>query len=386
MAAKNYYEVLGVPEDADPAAIKKTYRQLARRYHPDKNPGDKQAEERFKEISAAYQVLSDPDKRKQYDQMRRMASAGAGPGGFGGFGPGGFGAGGYGAGGPGGTWQTIEVEDLESMFGGGGAGGLGDLFASIFGGRGRARPGAGPEPRRGADRRLEVAISFEVAARGGEIAVTVPLEEECSRCHGSGGEPGSTVQTCPQCGGSGAVTLQRGGFAVQRPCPRCYGRGHLVEKPCTKCGGDGSVTERRRVKIRVPAGIEDGGRIRLRGKGEAGAAGGPPGDLILTARIKPHRFFRRDGRNIHVTVPLTITQAILGSKIRVRTVHGTKVQLTIPPGTQSGTRFRLRGQGIRHGDETGDQFVEVTVKVPENLTDEERELVEKLAQSEEAKA
>jgi molecular chaperone DnaJ len=371
MAAKDYYQTLGVSEGAEADAIKKAYRQLARRYHPDKNPGDKQAEETFKEISAAYQVLSDPDKRRQYDQMRRMAAAGGGAGGFRGFDPGGPGAGG---------WQTIDVEDLESIFGGQG-GGLGDLFSSIFGGRARARPRGAPEPRRGADRQLELAVSFEVAARGGEIAVTVPLETECPRCHGNGAEPGSPVQTCPQCAGSGMVFLQRGGFSVQRPCPRCYGRGTLVEQPCRQCGGDGSVTERRQVKIRVPAGIEDGGKIRLRGKGEAGVAGGPPGDLLLTVRVKPHRFFRRDGLDVHVAVPVTIAQAILGTKLRVRTVHGTKVQLTVPPGTQSGTRFRLRGQGLRAGDRAGDQYVEVTVKVPEKLTDEERELVEKLAQS-----
>ncbi len=380
MAGKDYYEVLGVPEDAGQDAIKKQYRQLARRYHPDKNPGDKEAEERFKEISGAYQVLSDPEKRKQYDQMRRMAASG-GPGGFGGFGPGGFRAGG-----PAGGWQTIEVdnlEDLESIFGGG-SGGFGDLFASIFGGRARARARAEPVPRRGADRRVEVAISFAVAARGGKITVTVPLEEECPRCRGTGGEPGSSVQTCPQCGGTGQVSLTRGGYAVQRPCPRCYGRGTLVERPCARCGGDGSVTERRKIKVRVPAGIEEGERIRLRGKGEPGVAGGPPGDLLLAVRIKPDRFFRRDGLNVHVTVPLTVTQAILGTKIRVRTVRGTRVQLTIPPGTQSGTRFRLKGQGIGKGDRVGDQYVEVTVQVPEKLSDEERELVEKLAQAAES--
>src|SRR5688572_5342176 len=372
MAAKDYYQTLGVSEDADQDAIKKAYRALARRYHPDKNPGNPQAEETFKEISAAYSVLSDPQKRSQYDQMRKMAAAGAGAGGFHGFGPGG----------PAGGWQTIDIEDLESIFGSEG-GGLGDLFSSIFGGGGRARTRTreAPEPRRGADRQVEVAISFEVAARGGEVAVTVPLEEECPRCHGSGGEPGSSVQTCPQCGGSGLVSLSRGGFAVQRPCPRCYGRGTLVERPCGRCGGDGSVTQRRKVKIRVPAGIEDGGRIRLRGKGEPGVAGGPPGDLLLVVRIKPHRFFRRDGLDTHVTVPITITQAILGTKIRVRTVHETKVQLTVPPGTQSGTRFRLRGQGIHAGQQTGDQYVEAVVKVPEELSEQERELVEKLAQS-----
>jgi molecular chaperone DnaJ len=365
MAAKDYYRVLGVAETADQDAIKKAYRQLARRYHPDKNPGNKEAEERFKEISAAYQVLSDPEKRRQYDQMRVMAAAGAGPGGFG------FGT-------PGGSWQPIDLEDLESIFGGGG-GGLGDLFASIFGGRPRAR--ARPEPRRGTDRHIEIAVSFEVAARGGEIAVTVPLEQECSRCRGSGGEPGSTIHPCPQCGGSGQVSLNRGGFVVQRPCPRCLGRGVLVDTPCKRCGGEGSVTTRRRIRVRVPAGIEDGGRIRLRGRGEAGPAGGPMGDLYLVVRVKPHAFFRREGLDIHCTVPINVTQAMLGTKVRVRTVHGKRVELKIPPGTQSATRFRLRGQGIRRGDKVGDQIVEIVIAMPEELSEDEREMVEKLAQT-----
>lgn len=371
MAAKDYYQVLGVPEDADQDTIKKTYRRLARRYHPDKNPGDKEAEERFKEISAAYQVLSDPEKRQQYDQMRQMATAGAGAGGFGGFG--GF------RGGPGAGWQTIEVDDLESIFGGGG-GGFGDLFSSIFGARGRARQRA-PEPQKGPDRHVEVAVSFELAARGGEIVVTVPLEEECPRCHGTGGEPGSRIQPCPQCGGVGTVTLQRGGFSVQRPCPRCYGRGTLVDKPCQRCDGEGTTTVRRRIKVRIPAGIEDGGKIRIRGKGEPGPGGGPPGDLILSVRVKPHRFFRRDGLDIHTTVPINIAQAMLGTKIRVRTIDGQMLELKVPPGTQSGTRLKLRGKGIKAGDRVGDQYVEIMLKVPEELSEEERELVEKLAQS-----
>lgn len=373
MAGKDYYQILGVPETADSEAIKKSYRQLARRYHPDKNPGDKEAEEKFKEISAAYTVISDPEKRRQYDQMRKMASAGAGSDGFGGYG-------GFRPGGDPGAWQSINVEDLESIFGRQG-GGFGDLFSSIFGSRGRTQTRAAPQPQRGADRIVEVAVSFEVAAKGGEIHVTVPIEDACPRCHGSGAEPGSPVQTCPQCGGAGMVTLQRGGFAVQRPCPRCYGSGTLIAQPCRRCHGEGTVTERRRIKVRVPAGIEDGGRIRIRGKGEAGVASGPPGDLFLIVRIKPHRFFRREGLDIITSVPITITQAMLGTKIRVRTIHGKKVELKVPPGTQSGTRLRLKGQGIRVGDQVGDQYVEVVVKVPEELTDEERELVEKLAQS-----
>ncbi|MBA3583903.1 MAG: molecular chaperone DnaJ [Gemmatimonadetes bacterium] len=364
MAAKDYYQTLGVSDGASADEIKKSYRKLARKYHPDANPNDATAEERFKEISAAYQVLSDPEKRRQYDQMRKAGAAG-----FGGFRPGGPGAGG--------DWQSIDLEDLQGM---GGLGGLGDLFASMFGGRGRAQGPAAQTRRRGADRQVEVRVAFATAARGGEISVSVPLEEECPRCGGKGAEPGTPVQTCPQCGGSGQVSLVQGGFAVQRPCPRCYGRGTLVETPCRECGGDGSVTRQRQIKVKIPAGTEDGERIRLRGKGEPGQAGGPPGDLYLTVRVREDRFFRREGLNVLCTVPINAVQAMLGTKIRVRTIHGTKLELGIPAGTQSGTRFRLREQGVRQGDRVGDQYVEIAITVPEELSDEERHLVEELGQ------
>jgi molecular chaperone DnaJ len=367
VAAKDYYQVLGVPKDADPDAIKKAYRKLARKYHPDANPDDPAAEERFKEISEAYRVVSDPDKRKQYDAMR-TAGAGAGFGGGPG-GPGGFGQG------PGGQWQTIDLEDLAGAEGFG----FGDLFSAIFGGR-RGRGAGAPRPHKGADRRLDVRVSFEVAARGGEIEIRVPLEVECPRCEGKGAEPGTPVETCPQCGGTGSVSLVQGGFAVQRPCPRCYGRGTLIQEPCAKCRGEGSVTEKKRVKVRIPAAIEEGERIRLRGKGEPGPAGGPPGDLVLTVRIKPDRFFRREGLDLHCTVPITIVQAMLGAKIRVRTIHGKKAEVRVPPGTQSGTRLRLKGQGLERDGRKGDQYVEIKVKVPEKLSDEERDLVEQLGQ------
>ncbi|MGH7566450.1 MAG: molecular chaperone DnaJ [Gemmatimonadota bacterium] len=371
MAAKDYYQVLGVSQDADPDTIKKAYRKLARKYHPDANPDDPSAEERFKSISEAYRVVSDPEKRKQYDAMR---TAGAG-GGFGGGPGGGFGGFGFDQGGAAGEWRTVDLGDLAGAEGFN----LGELFSSIFGGR---RPGGGgaPQPRKGADRRIDVRVSFQVAAKGGQIEIRVPLEVECPRCRGKGAEPGTPVETCPQCGGSGNVSLIQGGFAVQRPCPRCYGRGTLIEEPCSKCRGEGSVTERKRVKVRIPALTEDGHRIRMRGQGEPGSAGGPPGDLILTVRVKSDRFFRREGLDIHCTVPISIVQAMLGAKIRVRTIHGTKVQVRVPPGTQSGTRLRLKGQGLENADTKGDQYVEIHVKVPEKLTDEERELVEQLGQ------
>lgn len=367
MAAKDYYEVLGVSPDADASEIKSTYRKLARKHHPDTNPDDPGAEERFKEISEAYRVLSDPERRQQYDQMRSMGARGfAGRAG---------GRGAPGAGGAPGGRQSIDLEDLE------GFGGFSDLFSSIFGQqRSRPRGRARPEPRRGADRRIEVDVPFETAVNGGEITVEIPLEEDCPRCEGTGAEPGTSVETCPRCGGSGQVSLVQGGFTVQRPCPVCAGRGAHIETPCRTCRGEGTVARRRKVKVKVPAGVEEGDRIRLRGKGEPGPAGGPAGDLFLTVGVRPHRFFRRDGLDIRCEVPISVVKAILGTKIRVRTVHGKKVEVKVPPGTQSGARLRLRGMGVRDGDRAGDQIVEIRVEVPETLTDEERELVEQLGE------
>lgn len=368
MPAKDYYQTLGVPLDADADRIKKAYRALARENHPDANPDDPGAEERFKEVSEAYRVLSDPEQRQRYDRMRKAGSAGFG--GFRGRGPAGRGGGG---------WQQVNLEDLEDLEGLGG-GAFSDLFSSIFGGRMGGGPRRGPEPRKGPDRQVDVRISFEVAARGGKVTIRVPMEETCPRCEGRGNEPGTPVQTCPQCGGSGQISLVQGGFAVQRPCPRCYGRGTLVETPCRECHGEGTVTRRRQVKVRVPAGTEAGERIRMRGKGEPGVAGGPPGDLFLTVRIKPDSFFRRDGLDIHCTVPIGVSQAMGGTKIRVRTIHDQKVELTVPPGTQGGTRLRLKGQGIEKGDRVGDQFVEIQIRVPDvsDLTEEERVQLEQL--------
>ena len=227
---------------------------------------------------------------------------------------------------------------------------------------------------------MEVGIAFKTAAAGGEVTLQLPLEETCPRCQGSGAEPGSKVETCPQCGGTGQVSLVQGAFAVQRPCPRCTGRGTIVEKPCRTCGGDGSLSRSRRVKVKIPAGIEDGERIRLKGKGEPGVGGGPPGDLYLVVRVKPDRFFSRDGLDIHCTVPITAFQAMLGTRIRVRTIRGSKVELRIPPGTQGGTKLRVKRQGIEVGDRRGDMYVEIEITVPEKLTEEERARVEELAQ------
>lgn len=372
-ATKDFYEVLGVKEKATPDEIKKAYRKLAKKFHPDANPGDPQASERFKEIGEAYSVLSDSEKRKQYDQMKRLGAFGFG----GGAGRGPYTrppGGGYGTpGGPGGG--TFSFEDL-SGFGSG----LSDLFSSIFE-RGRRETGA---PRRGPaqGRNVEylVEVSFETAVRGGRITINVPITEECASCGGSGAAPGTGTKTCTECRGSGTVAFGQGGFAVKRPCPACMGRGTIPEKPCPSCDGTGTVRQTRKIQVAVPKGVEDGSKVRLSGQGERGKMGGKPGDLIITFKVKPHRFFRRKGLDLEVTIPINIAQATLGSKIRVRTIDGKKVMLRIPPGTQTGTRFRVRGQGVERGGRVGDLFVEVKLEVPETLTGEAKRIMEEFAE------
>lgn len=371
-SGKDFYKVLGVSEKATPEEIKKAYRRLAKENHPDANPDDASAAERFKEVGEAYGVLSDAEKRKKYDQMRRFgaftgaARGGPRPGGSAGPAGGGF-----------------SFDDLGNF------GGLGDIFSSIFdrGGRG-AEPAAGDGGRRGAERRRKgedveyvVDISFEKAALGGKVTITVPITEECVTCGGSGAKPGTPVKTCGECGGSGTVSFGQQGFAVNRPCPACYGRGRIPEQPCASCVGRGEVRQERRISVNVPAGTEDGQKLRLTGQGERSTSGGAAGDLLLTFRVKADRFFRREGLDIHARVPINIVQAALGSKIKVRTIHGSRVVLRIPPGTQNGTKFRVRGQGIEKGNRRGDQIVEVDVQVPEKLSAEERDAMEKFAET-----
>jgi molecular chaperone DnaJ len=370
--SKDYYKILGVSESADRDEIRKAYRKLAKEYHPDANPGDEAAADRFKEIGEAHAVLSNEKKRKQYDQMRKLGAFGFGPrrGGAGAR-PGGRGPGA--AGEPGG----FSFDDL------GGIGGLGDLFSSIFD-RGRRDGGTGTRARgtrAGQDVEVEVEVSFLTAARGGTISLTVPITEECTVCGGGGAQPGTSVRRCGECGGTGTVSFGQGGFAVNRPCPACMGRGTIPETPCTGCGGSGTVRQTRKLQVKVPAGVETGSRLRVSGQGERGDGGGVPGDLILQFKVKPHRFFRREGLDIHCTVPINVAQAVLGSRIRVRTIHGKHVVLKIPPGTQSGTRFRVRGQGVTRGERTGDQYVEVRVQVPEELGPEDRERFEVFAEA-----
>jgi molecular chaperone DnaJ len=360
---KDFYKTLGVSEKASPVEIKSAYRALAKKYHPDANPGAKAAG-RFKGIGEAYAVLSDPEKRKHYDQIRRIPNLGFGRGRGTQRGSGAETGGGF------------SFEDLE------GFGGLGDIFSSIFD---RKPKTAEKEPPRGPakGRSIEylVEISFLTAAKGGKISIDVSITEECATCGGSGSSPGTGTQKCSECKGSGAISFGQGGFAVNRPCPACFGRGQIPESPCKACSGSGSVRQNRRFKITVPRGVEAGGKVRLSGKGERGSRGGKPGDLIITFKVKPHDFFRRKGLDIHVTVPVNLAQATLGSKMAVRTVYGKKVRLRIPPGTQSGTKLRVRGQGIQKGERVGDQIVEVEVAIPETLTDEQRQAMEEFASS-----
>lgn len=370
---KDFYRILGVEEKASQDEIKKVYRKLAKKHHPDANPGDRQAAERFKEIGEAYAVLKDPEKRKQYDQMRR----------FGAFGLGGRGAPSQGPGRrrpePGGD-AGFSFEDFQ-----GGFGNISDLFSSLFDLGKRGGP-AGAQARgsmrsKGQDVEYVVEIPFLTAVGGGKVAVDVAITEDCATCGGDGAAPGTEKRRCTECGGTGSVSFGQGGFAVSRPCPACFGRGTIPTTPCPSCGGRGAVRQHRKLQINVPEGVDTGSKVRLSGQGERGQAGGPPGDLIVTFRVQPHRFFRRDGLDIHVTVPINIAQAALGSKVRVRTVHDKKVVLRIPPGTQSGTRFRIRGQGVRKGERVGDQIVEVTVSVPDRLSEDEQRAMQDFAQA-----
>lgn len=366
---KDFYRILGVGEKATPDEIKKAYRKLAKTYHPDANPNDATAAERFKEVGEAYGVLSDPEKRKQYDQMRKLGAFG-----FGGGGRGGRPGPRPGPGTPGGG--AFSFEDLKDF------GGLGDLFSSIFD-RGQ-QPRGGPtgrtrERKKGRDVEYVVDIPFETAVKGGKISISVPITEECATCGGDGTAPGAGLRTCEECGGSGEVSFGQPGFAVKRPCPACFGRGRIPDRPCPSCQGRGEVRQSRKISVTVPKGSDDTTRLRISGQGEKGVSGGSPGDLLLSFRVKAHRFFRREGLDIHVTIPINVVQATLGSRVKVRTISGKRVVLRIPPGTQSGTRFRVRGQGVEKGDRIGDQYVEVKVEIPDELSEEELAAMEKFA-------
>jgi molecular chaperone DnaJ len=359
---KDYYQVLGVPKNASPADIKKAYRKLAQQHHPDANAGNKEAEDRFKDISSAYEVLGDKEKRQQYDQVRDMAASG-----FGGFGPGG-------PGGPGGGRVRVEGFPFGQGFEGADIGDLGDLLGGLFGSAGRRRGG----PAKGADLETEVRLLFDDAMKGVTVPVQIKGPAPCDTCHGSGAAPGTKPITCPQCGGSGAVAVAQGPFSFSRPCPTCGGAGRVVETPCPTCHGSGSVRRTRRFSVKIPAGVRDGARIRLAGRGEPGPPGGRPGDLFVVVRVAPHRLFGRKGSDLTLTIPVTFAEAALGAGVKVPTTNGA-VTLKVPAGTPSGKTFRLRGKGApKPKGGHGDLLVTIDVDVPSKLTKKERELLESL--------
>jgi molecular chaperone DnaJ len=374
MAQQDYYAVLGVPASATQDEIKKQYRKLAAKHHPDKNPNDPKAADTFKAISEAYQTLGDAEKRKQYDQMRQLGA-------FGGFGGGARGAGPRpgAAGVP--PQGNVRFEDFDI----GGLGGLGDIFSSMFGGGAGARgPQAGARsrgPQRGQDVESTLEIPFRTAALGGKVPVELDLNEECPTCHGSGAAPGAKLVTCEECKGRGTISFGQGGFAVNRPCPVCLGRGQVPTERCPTCAGSGEVRTRKKVSITVPTGVDTGTKIRLKGQGGRGSKNGPPGDLLITFTVTPDRFYKREGVDLIAPVPINIAQATLGSRVSVKTLDGTKVAIKIPPGTPSGKRFRVRGQGIEKDGTKGDLIVQVEVAVPEKLTPEQEEAMKAFAEA-----
>ena len=366
--SKDFYAVLGVSASASQDEIKKQYRKLAAKHHPDKNQNEPKAAERFKEISEAYQVLGDATKRKQYDEMRRLGA-------FGGFGGARSGAGARGPRGDGGTGFSggFRFEEVDLA----GLGGLGDIFGSMFGGGNRRSR----EPERGQDVEVTLEVPFRTAALGGKVNIDLEVNEECPVCKGTGGAPGSKMQTCPECGGRGTISFGQGGFAVQRPCPQCLGRGQIPSEPCPNCRGSGEVRARRKIAVTVPEGTDTGTKIRLRGQGGHGSRNGPPGDLLINFVVQPDKFYSREGLDLIAKVPINIAQATLGSKVNVKTLDGKKVAIKIPPGTPSGKRFRVRGQGIKKGDQRGDLIVEVEIVVPEKLTEEQEKMMKEFAEA-----
>ncbi len=355
---RDYYEVLGVSKGASEDEIKKAYKKLARKYHPDMNPGDKEAEEKFKEVNEANEVLSDPEKKARYDQF-----------GFAGVDPsygGGAGAGGYGAGG-------FDFGDLGDIFG--------SFFGGGFGGAQRRNPNA---PQRGESIRANVTISFTEAAFGCEKEIAVDRSEQCPTCKGNGCAAGTTPEVCPTCRGTGTVQVRRqtpmGVFASSAPCTKCGGTGRIIHQPCPDCRGQGAVRKRRSIKVTIPAGIDDGQTISLRGQGHAGKNGGPNGDLLINIMVQPHELFHREGTSVFCEAPITYAQAVLGGTLEIPTIDG-KVKYDIPEGTQTGSVFRLRGKGIPvlNGRGRGDQYVTVTIETPKNLNKEQKEALKKFS-------
>ena len=350
---RDYYEVLGVPKNADQDTIKRAYRKIALRYHPDKNPGDKEAEEHFKEAAEAYEVLSDAEKRERYDRFGHAGMGGA-------------------------AHQFTSMEDIFSAFGDIFGGGGGSIFESFFGGgrRGRtARSG-------GADLQVKLEITLE-EVRGAKKRIEITRNESCPDCRGSGAKPGTSAKTCPDCNGSGQIVRSQGFFSMRSTCPRCHGHGEVVDTPCAKCRGAGRVPEKREVTVTIPPGVEDGMQLRLTGEGEAGRRGGVRGDLYCLIHVKPHPLFGRAGDDVTLEIPVGFAQAALGTEIEVPTLQG-KSKLTVPKGTQPGTILRMRGMGLPRldGYGVGNQLVRIQVEVPEKLGEEQEQLLRKYAELE----
>ena len=360
MAKRDYYQVLGVAKNASDEDIKKAYRKLAMKHHPDRNQGDgaKKSEEHFKEAKEAYEMLSDPQKRAAYDQF---GHAGVDPN-MGGFRPGGQGAEGF----------------------GGFAEAFGDIFGDIFGGAaaGGRRAGGGHQVYRGADLSYAMEITLEEAAKGKDTQIRIPSWENCDTCHGTGAKPGTQPKVCTTCNGSGTVHLRQGFFSIQQTCPHCHGTGKIIPEPCTTCHGQGKIKRNKTLEVKIPAGINEGMRIRSAGNGEPGTNGGPPGDLYIEIRLKAHEIFERDGDDLHCKVPIALTSAALGGSIEVPTLSG-KAEIELPEGTQDGKTFRLRGKGIKgvRSSYPGDLYCHVTVETPVRLTEHQRKLMKELDES-----
>ncbi|GAB18722.1 chaperone protein DnaJ [Gordonia effusa NBRC 100432] len=375
---KDFYKDLGVASDASSDEIRKAYRKLARELHPDANPNDAAAEDRFKRVSEAHSVLSDPDKRKEYDETRAAFAGGR------------F-RGGSGFGGGGGTYTTtggdFNIGDLFGNAGAGDSGGLGDLFGDLFGGgggRGTRTSTASSRPRRGNDLESETTLSFRDAALGTTVSLALTSPSPCTKCHGSGAKPGTSPRVCPTCNGSGFVSRNQGAFGFSEPCQDCQGTGSRIDDPCDDCAGSGVLVRTRTINVRVPAGVEDGQRIRLAGQGEAGMRGAPSGDLYVVVHVRPDKIFTRTGNDLKVQLPLTISEMVLGATISVPTLDGT-VGVKIPANTSDGRTLRVRGRGVpKRSGGAGDLLVTVKVAVPPKLDDEAVEVMKKYAEAEKA--
>lgn len=359
MAKRDYYEVLGVSKTATKDEIKKGYRKLAIQYHPDKNPGDKEAENKFKEATEAYEILSDEQKRQIYDQY-----------GFAGLeGMGGGGAGGY----------SNAFHDFSDIFGD-----FSGVFENFFGGGSRSRRGGAKSSRQGESLRYDLEISFKDAVYGTSTEISFQRNESCESCHGTGGANGSSRKTCPTCQGMGEVRRSAGFFSVSQPCPSCQGTGTVIDNPCPSCGGKGTQLKRRKIKVTIPAGVDEGKRITIPGQGDAGTNGGPAGNLVIVLHVGSHKYFERSGQDLYCAIPISITQACLGGDIFVTTLDGRKIKTKVAPGTQHGKMLRLKEEGvpIPGSSRKGDLYIKLLVKIPTRLSGKSKSLLEQLAQNE----